>query len=78
MQTLRFRPEAEGRGVADPRKVWTGTILVVVGRMEVKVGVSICKLRHVLFGSDKTELQGTTGQSSQLTFGNICRNVQIG
>ncbi|ROL43768.1 SCAN domain-containing protein 3 [Anabarilius grahami] len=35
------------RGVADPPEIWTGTILVVVGRMEVKVGVSICELRHV-------------------------------
>ncbi|CAM4581784.1 unnamed protein product [Leuciscus chuanchicus] len=30
-----------------PWEVWAGTILVVVGRMEVNVGVSICELRHV-------------------------------
>jgi len=35
VRTLHFLPEDEGRGAADPCEVQEGTILVLVGRMEV-------------------------------------------
>jgi len=59
-KTLHFLPEDEGRGVVDPlggigrdhpggggEVGRVGTILEVVGSMEVNRSVSICELKHV-------------------------------
>ena len=44
---LHFLPEDKGRGAADPPGGMDRTILVVVGRVEVIVYVSVCELKHV-------------------------------